>query len=144
MMNLNLRTTLFFNISPITGKLASREESFDGFVQVQNRKLKSSAYKSIRDGHKKPRDETDYFLYPVDARFDSPHKLAAVLKNHKYTTRWLKHMNHICRRRLGSTTNSTIIFQLHFEFNKKFQMLVYLYFICTFSFNHASVKLLYL
>ncbi|CAH9104417.1 unnamed protein product [Cuscuta europaea] len=80
------------------------EENMEGFTQVKRRSKnnisKISPNKAIQQYYqirysyhpmitrrysKKPQNEMDYFLHPVDERFDSPHKLAATLQQFKVT-----------------------------------------------------------
>ncbi|CAH9069036.1 unnamed protein product [Cuscuta europaea] len=86
-----------------TDNQPEEEECPDGFTQVKARRnLKKSSskfpidnqedqqlcYEVGRTSHpmitrsqsRKPQNESDYFMYPVDTRFDSPHKLAQALK----------------------------------------------------------------
>ncbi|CAH9073448.1 unnamed protein product [Cuscuta europaea] len=97
--------TLTFSVS---GQTEIDEENLKGFTQVERRRSKNSSSKySLNEGtedvqlfydvgysshpmitrshSRKPQNETDYYLYQVDERFDSPHKLEAALRRFKLT-----------------------------------------------------------
>ncbi|CAH9082613.1 unnamed protein product [Cuscuta europaea] len=95
-----------FSISGHADNLTIEEEKLEGFTQVQRRRSRNSiskippnedteevqlyyevGYRShpmiTRRHSKRPQNETTYFLYRVDERFDSPQKLAAALQRFK-------------------------------------------------------------
>ncbi|CAH9068037.1 unnamed protein product [Cuscuta europaea] len=96
--NLKLRTSVISHEDNNT----INEGHLECFTQVQRRRCKTismnppnevtedeqlyyevgySSHPMItRSQSKRPQNESDYFLYPVDDRFDSPHKLATALQ----------------------------------------------------------------
>ncbi|CAH9104147.1 unnamed protein product [Cuscuta europaea] len=90
---------IIHQFSNVTDFQGTEPDCPKGFTQVINKKKLSKTpqedkqlyyevgYSSrlmiTRSQSKQPRDETDYFLYPVDARLESPHQLAEALQRYK-------------------------------------------------------------
>ncbi|CAH9136060.1 unnamed protein product [Cuscuta epithymum] len=110
------------------------DEDHDGFTQVKTKKNRSNCIKPLngtleaapifyevgytshpmvtRSQSRYPQHKYDYYIYRIDARLDSSHKLATFLQHYKSSHPEAKTYQHFSERQFNSITDTTDLFQL--------------------------------